>query len=99
MEPLREPFELEAPPGVVVAVTGKPLQSAEAVGMVSASGVVEKETGEGREDDAVEQVQAQFPAAVAFARSLREVFGPGVRLVYARNERGEELGSRPAGCE
>jgi hypothetical protein len=39
-------------------------------------------------------VAEQFPEAVALAREFREVFGEGVRLTYARNAAGEELGRR-----
>lgn len=39
-----------------------------------------------------EEIAERFPEAVAFARALRDAFGPGVRLVYARNRQGEELG-------
>lgn len=39
-----------------------------------------------------EEIAAAFPEAVAIARQFREVFGSGVRLVYARNSAGEELG-------
>jgi hypothetical protein len=39
-----------------------------------------------------EEIAQRFPEAVAFARQFRDVFGPGVRLIYARNQRGEELG-------
>jgi hypothetical protein len=39
-----------------------------------------------------EDIARKFPEAVAFARQLRDVFGPDVRLVYARNGQGEELG-------
>ena len=67
----------------------EPLQSAPAPSILAA-GVVEQD---GRED-AAEQVRADFPEAVAFARSLREVFGDGVKLTYARNARGDELGAR-----
>jgi hypothetical protein len=41
-----------------------------------------------------EEIAQRFPWAVAVARSHRDVFGPDVRLIYARNERGEELGKR-----
>ena len=39
-----------------------------------------------------EEVERRFPEAVAFARQIRDVFGPDVRLIYARNQQGEELG-------
>jgi hypothetical protein len=39
-----------------------------------------------------EEIASTFPEAVAVARQFRDVFGPGVRLIYARNQRGEELG-------
>ena len=39
-----------------------------------------------------EEIAAKFPEAVAFARAIREVFGDGVKLTYARNAAGEELG-------
>jgi len=80
-------------------VSGKPLQIEKPPGMVEPFGCSRKETGEGLEDDRAAQVQEQFAVAVAFARELRAVFGPDVRLVYARNERGEELGRHPPGCE
>ena len=38
-------------------------------------------------------VERAFPEAVALAKALREVFGDGVRLLYARNAEGEEIGS------
>jgi len=34
----------------------------------------------------------RFPEAASFARAMREVFGPSVRLTYARNAQGEEIG-------
>jgi hypothetical protein len=40
-----------------------------------------------------EEIAKRFPEAVAFARQFRDVFGPGVRLIYARNQNGEELGT------
>lgn len=47
-----------------------------------------------------EEIAERWPEAVKLARELRSVFGDGVRLLYARNERGEELGrpSERAGC-
>jgi len=39
-----------------------------------------------------EQIAAKFPEAVRVAREFRDAFGPGVRLIYARNDAGEELG-------
>lgn len=39
-------------------------------------------------------VAQRFPDAVALARQFRELFGDGVRLTYARNAAGEELGRR-----
>jgi hypothetical protein len=39
-----------------------------------------------------DDIARKFPEAVAFARQLRDVFGPEVRLLYARNQQGEELG-------
>lgn len=41
------------------------------------------------------EIEAAFPEAVQFARQLREVFGDGVKLVYARNAQGQEIGKRP----
>lgn len=35
----------------------------------------------------------RFPEAVQFARAFREVFGPETRLIYAKNQAGEVLGS------
>lgn len=40
----------------------------------------------------VEDIARRFPEAVQIARAFREVFGEGVRLTYARNAAGEELG-------
>lgn len=40
------------------------------------------------------EVAARWPEAVAFARAMREVFGDGVKLTYARNAKGEELGKQ-----
>lgn len=47
-----------------------------------------------------EEIAERWPEAVALARELRAVFGEGVRLLYAKNERGEELGrpSERSGC-
>jgi hypothetical protein len=40
-----------------------------------------------------DDVAAEHPEAVAIARSFREVFGQGVRLLYAKNKlTGAELG-------
>jgi hypothetical protein len=39
-----------------------------------------------------QQVAERWPEAVARARELREVFGDGVRMFYARNAEGDELG-------
>lgn len=36
---------------------------------------------------------ARLPEAVQFARAFREVFGPETRLIYAKNQAGEVLGS------
>lgn len=36
----------------------------------------------------------RFPEAVAFARLMRDTFGPETRLVYARNQAGETIGNR-----
>lgn len=38
-----------------------------------------------------EEIARKFPEAVAFAREIREA-DPGVRLRWARNAQGEELG-------
>jgi hypothetical protein len=38
------------------------------------------------------EIERRFPEAVAFARLMRAEFGPEVRLIYARNKEGEELG-------
>lgn len=38
-------------------------------------------------------IERAFPEAVALAKSLREVFGDGVKILYARNADGEEIGS------
>lgn len=38
------------------------------------------------------EVEAAFPEAVQFARQLREVFGDGVKILYARNAQGQEIG-------
>lgn len=37
-------------------------------------------------------VEEAFPEAVAFARAMREVFGEDVRLSYARNSQGQQIG-------
>lgn len=39
-----------------------------------------------------EEVKAAFPEAVAFAKAFREVFGDAVKLTYARNQQGQEIG-------
>jgi hypothetical protein len=39
------------------------------------------------------EIAQRFPEAVAFARSMREVFGHETRLIYARNPAGETLGN------
>lgn len=39
-----------------------------------------------------EEVRAQFPTCVAWADQVRKVFGPGVRMRYAK-EGGRELGA------
>lgn len=39
-----------------------------------------------------EEIAERFPQAVEFARLMRDTFGDGVRLTYARNASGEELG-------
>ena len=44
-----------------------------------------------------EEIAAKFPEAVAVARAFREVFGEGVRLIYARNPAGETLGRTVSG--
>ena len=41
-----------------------------------------------------EEIARRWPEAVEIARTYREVFGPEVRLIYAKNDRGEELGKR-----
>jgi hypothetical protein len=38
-----------------------------------------------------EEIARKFPEAVAFAREFRPA-DPGVRILYARNQQGEELG-------
>jgi hypothetical protein len=38
-----------------------------------------------------EDIARKFPEAVAFAREFRPA-DPGVRILYARNQQGEELG-------
>lgn len=38
-----------------------------------------------------EEVERRFPVAVAFARELRPA-DPDVKILYARNQQGEELG-------
>lgn len=43
-----------------------------------------------------EEIAARWPEAVQFAQAMREVFGEGVRLTYARNSEGDELG-KPSG--
>lgn len=37
-----------------------------------------------------EEVAEKFPDAVAIARQFKEVFGDGVRLLFARNARGRD---------
>lgn len=41
-----------------------------------------------------DEIAERWPEAVAIARLLREVFGNEVRLLYARNKEGEELGEK-----
>lgn len=41
-----------------------------------------------------EEIARLWPGAVQFARTFREVFGDGVRLIYARNSAGDELKRR-----
>lgn len=41
-----------------------------------------------------EEVSAAFPEATRFARDLRAVFGDGVKIIYARNAHGQEIGRR-----
>ena len=36
-----------------------------------------------------EEIAERFPQAVEFARLMRDTFGDGVRLTYARNDDGE----------
>lgn len=43
-----------------------------------------------------EEIAARWPEAVTFARTMRAVFGDGVKLIYAKNAAGEVLG-RPSG--
>lgn len=43
-----------------------------------------------------EEIARRFPEAVSFARSIREQFGNGVRLVRATNATGEQLGKPEA---
>lgn len=38
------------------------------------------------------EVREQFPTCVAWADEIRKVFGPGVRMTYAK-ENGRELGA------
>lgn len=38
------------------------------------------------------ETEARFPEAAAFARAMRDVFGPETRLIYARNQAGEVIG-------
>lgn len=44
---------------------------------------------------AAEEVQQRFPDACAFARRLRAVFGPRVRLLRVENAQGDALGASP----
>jgi hypothetical protein len=37
------------------------------------------------EEDRKQEIAQRFPEAVAFARLMREVFGDGVRILYAKN--------------
>jgi hypothetical protein len=41
-----------------------------------------------------EDVAAAFPDAVQFAKLMRDAFGDGVRITYARNGQGQEIGRR-----
>lgn len=41
-----------------------------------------------------EDIERSFPEAVALAKALREVFGSGVKILYARNTEGDEIGRR-----
>lgn len=38
-----------------------------------------------------QDVERDFPEAVAFAKAMREVFGDGVKITYARNANGDVL--------
>lgn len=40
-----------------------------------------------------DEIAQRFPEAVQFAREMRDVFGSGVRIVYAKNNSGEQLGN------
>ena len=44
-----------------------------------------------------EEIARRWPEAVAFARTIREVFGADVRLLCAINREGEQLGKPPVG--
>ena len=41
-----------------------------------------------------EEIARKFPEAVALARDLREAFGEGVKIIYAKNQEGEEIGNQ-----
>lgn len=38
------------------------------------------------------ELAERFPEAVAFARAMRDVFGPDTKLLYAMNRAGDEIG-------
>ena len=42
-----------------------------------------------------DEVEAEFPDAVRAAKALRTVFGEGVKIIYARNAHGLEIGRKP----
>lgn len=44
--------------------------------------------------DAKAEIAERWPHAVAFAKDMREAFGDGIKLVYARNEEGQEIGRK-----
>jgi len=42
--------------------------------------------------DAKAAIAETWPEAVEFAQAMREAFGDDVKLIYARNQSGQEIG-------
>lgn len=43
-----------------------------------------------------EEFAERFPEAAAFAQAMRQEFGEGVRIVYARNRQGDVIKTKKA---